>query len=61
MAKCERCGKGPGFGNNVSHSQVKTKRQFKPNIQKFMITVDGKTKRMKLCTRCARTLVKTNA
>lgn len=59
MAKCERCGKGPGFGNNVSHSQVKTRRQFKPNIQKFLVTKpNGNTVRMKLCTRCARTMYK---
>jgi large subunit ribosomal protein L28 len=59
MAKCQRCGKGPVAGNNVSHSQVKTKRVFAPNIQKFIITENGRTRRMKLCTRCARTLYKT--
>lgn len=59
MAKCERCGKKPVSGHNVSHSQVKTKRVFAPNIQKFLITLDGKSKHMKLCTRCARTLYKT--
>ena len=29
---CEVCGKGPMSGNNVSHSHVKTKRKWKPNI-----------------------------
>ncbi|MSZ50828.1 MAG: 50S ribosomal protein L28, partial [Actinobacteria bacterium] len=24
-ANCDICGKGPSFGNNVSHSQVKTR------------------------------------
>ena len=30
---CEICGKGPGFGMNVSHSHRRTNRMWKPNIQ----------------------------
>ncbi len=59
MAKCEMCGKSPMFGHNVSHSKKATKRQFKPNIQRVQVEVDGKIKRMQLCTRCLRTLSKT--
>ena len=33
-AKCDICGKGPGFGHKVSHSNIKTKRRFNPNIQR---------------------------
>jgi large subunit ribosomal protein L28 len=58
MAKCEICGKTPSFGHNVSHSHVRTKRQWKPNIQQVTIMKDGKPQRMKLCTRCLRTLHK---
>ena len=58
MAKCEICGKTPSFGHNVSHSNVKTNRQWKPNIQKVTIYKDGQRQRMKLCTRCLRTLSK---
>ncbi len=58
MAKCEVCGKTPSFGHNVSHSNVRTKRQWKPNIQKVTVYTDGKPQRMKLCTRCIRTLNK---
>lgn len=58
MAKCEICGKTPSFGHNVSHSHVKTKRQWKPNIQKVTIYKDGEPQRMSLCTRCLRTLSK---
>lgn len=58
MAKCQECGKGPSFGHNVSHSQVKTKRKFSPNIQQVTITRNGKSQRMKLCTRCIRTMYK---
>ena len=56
MAKCERCGKGPQFGHNVSHSKRATKRRFDPNIQRVRVMVDGKERRMRLCTRCLRTL-----
>lgn len=59
MAKCQKCGKGPGFGNNVSHAQNKTKRKFAANIQKTSVYVNGQRKRMKLCTRCIRTMYKT--
>ena len=58
MAKCERCGKTPQFGHNVSHSKKATKRQFKPNIQRVKVEVDGRERRMYLCTRCLRTMNK---
>jgi large subunit ribosomal protein L28 len=59
MAKCEMCGKSSQFGHNVSHSKKATKRQFKPNIQRVRVEVDGQMRRMHLCTRCLRTLNKT--
>lgn len=31
---CELTGKRPQAGNNVSHSNIKTKRRFLPNLQK---------------------------
>ena len=37
MAKCEICGKGQVSGNNVSHSNRKTKRSFKVNVQKVFV------------------------
>ena len=58
MAKCENCGKRPQFGQNVSFSQKKTKRQFKPNIQRISVYEDGKKIRKNLCTRCIKTLSK---
>ncbi len=61
MAVCENCGKSPSFGHSVSHSNVRTKRQFKPNIQQVTIYRDGKLQKMKLCTRCIRTLTKAKA
>ncbi len=56
MAKCDRCGKSPAFGHNVSHSMVQTRRQWRPNVQKVIIYENGVPKRMRLCTRCLRTL-----
>jgi large subunit ribosomal protein L28 len=52
MAKCDLCGKGPVTGNNVSHSHIKTKRVWQPNIQKVKALVDGSTRRIKVCTKC---------
>ena len=39
-AVCEICGKKPGFGNSVSHSNRKTKRRFLPNIQTTSVLSD---------------------
>jgi large subunit ribosomal protein L28 len=58
VATCELCGKKPGFGHNVSHSNRKTNRKFKPNVQPVTIMVDGVRRRMRICTRCLRTLYK---
>jgi len=60
MAKCEMCGKGPQFGHNVSHSKRATNRQFKPNVQRVRVEIEGQMRRMYLCTRCLRTLNKNN-
>ncbi|MCJ7605415.1 MAG: 50S ribosomal protein L28 [Dehalococcoidales bacterium] len=47
------------FGHNVSHSKRHTNRKFMPNIHPVRLTIDGKAKRMSLCTRCLRTYNKT--
>lgn len=53
MAKrCEICGKDPKAGNFVSHSEIKTRRRWLPNIQKVRAVVDGTTRRVSVCTRC---------
>ena len=51
---CEICGKGTMSGMNVSHSHLKTKRTWKPNIQRVRAVVDGEVKRVNVCTRCLR-------
>ncbi len=54
-ANCDVCGKGPGFGHNISHSHRRTKRRWNPNIQrvKALVGVAGVTpKRLNVCTSC---------
>lgn len=58
MAKCDICGRTPQFGHNVSHSMRHTKRQFKLNVQKTTIVEKGKLRKVKVCTRCLRTISK---
>ena len=55
MAKCEVCGKGPQFGNNVSHSMRHTKRRFNANLQRMRVNADGVQKRMYICAKCLKT------
>jgi large subunit ribosomal protein L28 len=49
---CDVCGKGPGFGNNVSFSHRRTRRRFNPNIQTVHAMVGGIRKRLNVCTSC---------
>lgn len=57
-AKCELTGKGKQHGHNVSFSLRRTKRVFKPNLQKKTFTVDGQKVTMTLSTQAIRTLKK---
>jgi len=43
---CYVTGRRTTSGNNRSHAMNKTKRNFKPNLQKVKILVDGKPKRV---------------
>ncbi|MFM8390097.1 MAG: 50S ribosomal protein L28, partial [Actinomycetota bacterium] len=49
-AKCQVCGKGPSWGMSVSHSHVRTKRRWNPNIQRIRALVGGAPKRLYVCT-----------
>jgi len=49
---CEICGKGKQNGNNVSHANNKTKREWLPNLQAVRIVKDGETRKARLCTKC---------
>jgi large subunit ribosomal protein L28 len=49
---CDVCGKGPGFGKNVSFSHRRTPRRFNPNVQKKRVKVNGTPMRINVCTSC---------
>jgi large subunit ribosomal protein L28 len=68
MAKaCDVCGKSPQVGNSITtRGKAKylggvgtkitgiTRRQFKPNLQRIRVTVQGSNKTMRVCTQCIR-------
>lgn len=51
---CSICGKKPSVGNKVSHANNKTKRVWRPNLQKVRARIDGTVRRVSVCTRCIR-------
>lgn len=64
---CEICGKRTQVGCNVTRRGLakhkggvgvkttsKTKRKFKPNIQRIKVVVNGTVRRIKVCTQCIR-------
>ena len=55
MAKvCEVCGRGPQFGNRISHAHNVTKRRWNLNLQSVRAVVNGAAKRIRVCTSCIR-------
>jgi large subunit ribosomal protein L28 len=55
MAKvCEVCGRGPLFGNRISHAHNVTKRRWNVNLQMVRAVVKGAARRMKVCASCIR-------
>ncbi|HUY15002.1 MAG TPA: 50S ribosomal protein L28 [Terriglobia bacterium] len=49
---CDICGKGPQFGNNISHAHNVTRRRWNPNLQAVHALVNGVSKRIRVCTTC---------
>ena len=62
---CDICGKRTETGNKITRRGLakakggvgkrttgKTKRKFKPNVQRVRARVDGGVRRVKVCTRC---------
>ena len=58
MAVCEITGKGKMYGHNVSFSQRKTRKVFKPNIQKKTLVINGKRIKVNASTSALGTLKK---
>jgi large subunit ribosomal protein L28 len=57
---CQVTGKKPIVGNSVSHSNIKTKRRFLPNLQKkrFFFAEEDRWVTMKVSTDAIRTINK---
>lgn len=50
---CEVCKKGTQSGYSISHSHIRTKRTWKPNIQKVRVrAANGTPSRVNVCTSC---------
>jgi len=55
MAKIfEVCGRGPQFGNRISHAHNVSKRRWNINLQSVRAIVKGAPKRIRVCTSCIR-------
>ena len=52
--KCDVCGKKALKGNNVSHATNRTRRFFKPNLQRVRAQINGAPKYIRACTDCIR-------
>ena len=67
--KCDVCERGPAFGRNIRHQHSgrwerkapRTNREFRPNVHKKRVIVDGEWQRINICTRCLRTQMKLSA
>jgi len=52
--KCSVCGKGITVGIKMSHSHIRTKRTWVPNLQRVKAVIDGTPRKVLVCTRCLR-------
>ncbi len=57
---CDLTGTRPMYGNNVSHSNRKTRRRFNPNLQKksFFVPETGEWINLKVTAKALRTIDK---
>jgi len=56
--RCELTGKGPMVGHKVSHSNIKTKRRFMPNLVNVTLTSDvlGRSVRARISANALRSV-----
>jgi large subunit ribosomal protein L28 len=52
--RCSICGKGAQAAHNVSHSNRKSRKWQKPNLQSVRVSVQGRAAKVRVCTRCIR-------
>lgn len=58
---CAICGKGRQVGNKVSHANNRSKKVWRPNLQRVKAIQQGTVRRIYVCTRCVRTGLVTKA
>src|ERR1700681_2185797 len=56
--RCDLTGKGPLSGHKVSHSNIKTKRRFMPNLRNVALTSDtlGRKVRVRVSANALKTV-----
>jgi len=60
MQQCDICGKSPQFGQGIRYNHggswetkaPRTKRRWMPNVQTARISVNGTTRKIKICVKC---------
>lgn len=53
MAKvCDLCGKGPQFGNKISHAHNVSRRRWNVNLHPVHAVINGANKHVRVCTSC---------
>lgn len=57
-AHCQVLGTSPGFGHSISHSHVRSKRRFDPNIQtkRYWVPSLGRAVRLRVGARGIKTI-----
>jgi large subunit ribosomal protein L28 len=56
--RCDICQRKPMYGNNVPHSQHRTRRRFVLNVQRKRVEINGVKRTVHICTRCLRSMTK---
>ena len=64
MARCDLCEVGPQFGRHIRHSASgrwerkapRKQKMWSVNVQRKRLMIDGRYQRVKICTRCIRTV-----
>ena len=49
---CDICGKGPQFGNKISHAHNVSRRRWNVNLRPVHAKINGAPKRVRVCTNC---------
>jgi large subunit ribosomal protein L28 len=50
--RCAVCGKTPQVGYSVSHSHIRTKRRWLPNLQRVKAVGPKGVKVLRVCAKC---------